>query len=71
VLHSQQMDNYHIAPTGNGFQVVESRADALHRFVQSYRQLAQLPPPHLRLTIGSLKRHRAPLPSSASGDISW
>jgi len=31
-----------------GLSVVESRADALHRFVQSYRLLAQLPPPHLR-----------------------
>jgi nitrogen fixation/metabolism regulation signal transduction histidine kinase len=31
-----------------GLGVMESRADALHRFVQSYRQLAQLPPPQLR-----------------------
>jgi len=31
-----------------GLEVVESRADALHRFVQSYRQLAQLPPPQLK-----------------------
>ena len=31
-----------------GLGVVESRADALHRFVQSYRLLAQLPPPQLR-----------------------
>ena len=31
-----------------GLGVVESRADALHRFVQSYRVLAQLPPPQLR-----------------------
>lgn len=31
-----------------GLGVVESRADALHRFVQSYRLLAQLPPPHMR-----------------------
>jgi nitrogen fixation/metabolism regulation signal transduction histidine kinase len=31
-----------------GLGVVESRADALHRFVQSYRQLAQLPQPQLR-----------------------
>jgi two-component system nitrogen regulation sensor histidine kinase NtrY len=31
-----------------GLGVVESRADALHRFVQSYRQLAQLPPPRLQ-----------------------
>jgi len=33
-----------------GLGVVESRADALHRFVQSYRQLAQLPQPQLRPT---------------------
>jgi nitrogen fixation/metabolism regulation signal transduction histidine kinase len=31
-----------------GLGVIESRADSLHRFVQSYRQLAQLPPPQLR-----------------------
>jgi len=31
-----------------GLGVVESRADALHRFVQSYRLLAQLPPPHVK-----------------------
>ncbi len=32
-----------------GLGVVESRADSLHRFVQSYRILAQLPPPHLKI----------------------
>ena len=32
-----------------GLGVVEGRADALHRFVQSYRKLAQLPPPAFRL----------------------
>ena len=32
-----------------GLGVMESRADALHRFVQSYRLLAQLPPPHLKV----------------------
>jgi nitrogen fixation/metabolism regulation signal transduction histidine kinase len=31
-----------------GLSVIESRADALHRFVQSYRLLAQLPPPQLK-----------------------
>ena len=31
-----------------GLGVVEGRADALHRFVQSYRKLAQLPPPTLK-----------------------
>ena len=35
-----------------GLSVVESRADSLHRFVQSYRLLAQLPPPHLKLVPG-------------------
>jgi nitrogen fixation/metabolism regulation signal transduction histidine kinase len=38
-----------------GLGVVESRADALHRFVQSYRVLAQLPPPRLKpVSIGPL-----------------
>ncbi len=38
-----------------GLGVVESRADALHRFVQSYRLLAQLPPPHLKtVALGTL-----------------
>jgi two-component system, NtrC family, nitrogen regulation sensor histidine kinase NtrY len=31
-----------------GLSVIESRAHSLHRFVQSYRLLAQLPPPHLK-----------------------
>jgi two-component system nitrogen regulation sensor histidine kinase NtrY len=31
-----------------GLSVVESRADSLHRFVQSYRLLAQLPPPNFK-----------------------
>jgi nitrogen fixation/metabolism regulation signal transduction histidine kinase len=38
-----------------GLGVIESRADSLHRFVQSYRLLAQLPPPHLkRVQVGPL-----------------
>jgi nitrogen fixation/metabolism regulation signal transduction histidine kinase len=38
-----------------GLGVVESRADSLHRFVQSYRLLAQLPPPQLKpVRIGPL-----------------
>jgi nitrogen fixation/metabolism regulation signal transduction histidine kinase len=38
-----------------GLGVVESRADALHRFVQSYRLLAQLPLPRLKpVSIGPL-----------------
>jgi len=38
-----------------GLGVVESRADALHRFVQSYRLLAQLPPPQFKaVPLGAL-----------------
>jgi two-component system nitrogen regulation sensor histidine kinase NtrY len=38
-----------------GLGVIESRADSLHRFVQSYRLLAQLPPPKFRpVAIGPL-----------------
>ena len=38
-----------------GLGVVESRADSLHRFVQSYRLLAQLPPPQLKpVAVGPL-----------------
>jgi signal transduction histidine kinase len=38
-----------------GLGVVESRADGLHRFVQSYRLLAQLPPPQFKpVVLGAL-----------------
>jgi two-component system nitrogen regulation sensor histidine kinase NtrY len=38
-----------------GLGVVESRADSLHRFVQSYRLLAQLPPPSFKpVAVGPL-----------------
>jgi two-component system nitrogen regulation sensor histidine kinase NtrY len=48
-----RVDNFNGEPAEKsdfrrGLGVVESRADALHRFVQSYRMLAQLPPPALR-----------------------
>jgi nitrogen fixation/metabolism regulation signal transduction histidine kinase len=33
-----------------GLHIVESRAESLHRFVQAYRQLAQLPQPSLQKT---------------------
>jgi nitrogen fixation/metabolism regulation signal transduction histidine kinase len=45
-----------------GLTVVEARADSLHRFVQSYRQLAQLPPPQLRqISLGALLERVAQL----------
>ncbi|HEX6495521.1 MAG TPA: ATP-binding protein [Acidobacteriaceae bacterium] len=33
-----------------GLHIIESRAESLYRFVQAYRQLAQLPPPKLQKT---------------------
>jgi nitrogen fixation/metabolism regulation signal transduction histidine kinase len=37
----------HMADFISGLTVIETRADALHRFVEAYRGLAQLPPPQL------------------------
>ena len=37
-----------LADFSRGLAVIESRAEALHRFIQSYRVLAQLPPPQQR-----------------------
>ncbi len=42
-----QADETTVSDFRRGLGVVESRAESLHRFVQSYRQLAQLPPPRL------------------------
>jgi nitrogen fixation/metabolism regulation signal transduction histidine kinase len=42
-----QADEDTLSDFRRGLSVVESRAESLHRFVQSYRQLAQLPPPRL------------------------
>jgi nitrogen fixation/metabolism regulation signal transduction histidine kinase len=48
-------DDATVSDFRRGLGVVESRADVLHRFVQSYRQLAQLPPPRLRpVSVGPL-----------------
>ncbi len=50
-----QGDELTVRDFRRGLGVVESRADSLHRFVQSYRLLAQLPPPQLKQV------HAAPL----------
>ena len=31
-----------------GLKIIENRAESLNRFIQAYRQLAQLPPPALQ-----------------------
>jgi nitrogen fixation/metabolism regulation signal transduction histidine kinase len=46
--HSLSGDEAVLNDFRRGLNVVESRADALHRFVQSYRRLAQLPPPRFQ-----------------------
>jgi nitrogen fixation/metabolism regulation signal transduction histidine kinase len=43
-----QDDEIMVRDFRRGLSVVEGRADSLHRFVQSYRVLAQLPPPALK-----------------------
>jgi nitrogen fixation/metabolism regulation signal transduction histidine kinase len=47
-VDSMEGDDATLRDFRRGLDVIESRADALHRFVQSYRLLAQLPPPHLK-----------------------
>jgi nitrogen fixation/metabolism regulation signal transduction histidine kinase len=47
--NQMQGDEQTVRDFRRGLGVVESRADSLHRFVQSYRVLAQLPPPQLKL----------------------
>ncbi len=54
-VDAMQGDDTTMRDFRRGLGVVESRADALHRFVQSYRLLAQLPPPQFkRVALGPL-----------------
>lgn len=54
-VDTMQGDDATLHDFRRGLGVVESRADGLHRFVQSYRLLAQLPPPHLKpVALGAL-----------------
>ncbi|MFZ0745490.1 MAG: ATP-binding protein [Terracidiphilus sp.] len=47
-VDQMQGDEITVRDFRRGLGVVEGRADSLHRFVQSYRILAQLPPPQLK-----------------------
>jgi len=47
-VDNMQSDDITLRDFRRGLGVVESRADSLHRFVQSYRLLAQLPPPQFK-----------------------
>jgi two-component system, NtrC family, nitrogen regulation sensor histidine kinase NtrY len=43
-------DSVHRQDFERGLAIIETRADNLNRFLQAYRQLAQMPPPTLRKT---------------------
>lgn len=49
VGHLREEEEATLGDFSRGLAVIESRADALHRFIQYYRLLAQLPPPRRRL----------------------
>src|SRR5271165_5854418 len=50
-VDNMQGDDATLHDFRRGLGVVESRADSLHRFVQSYRLLAQLPPPQFKAVV--------------------
>ncbi len=51
-LKVQTMDAFagddHVFSLDRGLKIIENRAESLNRFIQAYRQLAQLPPPALQ-----------------------
>lgn len=47
-LPSESSDANGAADFARGLTIIEGRAESLNRFVQAYRQLAQLPPPAMR-----------------------
>jgi two-component system nitrogen regulation sensor histidine kinase NtrY len=54
-VDNMQGDDATLRDFRRGLGVIESRADSLHRFVQSYRLLAQLPPPQFKpVAVGPL-----------------
>ena len=68
--HAQQED------FARGLEIIETRAASLNRFLQAYRQLAQMPSPSLReCSIGDLVRRaarletRAEIEVAANGDV--
>ncbi len=40
--------DHHVFSLDRGLKIIENRAESLNRFIQAYRQLAQLPPPALQ-----------------------
>ena len=50
-----------------GLSIIENRAGSLNRFLQAYRQLAQMPPPSLQsCSVSALARHAAAMETRTS-----
>src|SRR5271170_3880452 len=47
-LPTESVSSNGVGDFARGLRIIEGRAESLNRFVQAYRQLAQLPPPVLR-----------------------
>src|SRR6202021_1787805 len=62
-LKVQAMDAFagddHVFNLERGLRIIENRAESLNRFIQAYRQLAQLPPPALQPVLLHLLIERA------------
>jgi nitrogen fixation/metabolism regulation signal transduction histidine kinase len=62
-LKVQAMDAFagddHVFNLERGLKIIENRAESLNRFIQAYRQLAQLPPPALQPVLLHLLIERA------------
>ena len=49
-ISNQVPDSFQREDFERGLSIIEARADSLNRFLQAYRQLAQMPPPSMRKT---------------------
>jgi nitrogen fixation/metabolism regulation signal transduction histidine kinase len=49
-ISNQALDSAQREDFERGLSIIEARADSLNRFLQAYRQLAQMPPPVMRKT---------------------
>jgi two-component system, NtrC family, nitrogen regulation sensor histidine kinase NtrY len=49
-ISNQALDSARREDFERGLSIIEARADSLNRFLQAYRQLAQMPPPTMRKT---------------------
>src|SRR5215470_1308853 len=71
-LAETDLDSLQREDFARGLGIIETRAASLNRFLQAYRQLAQMPPPALReCSIGQLVQRAASLETRADADQSF